>query len=140
MEALINKALDAVWNEMCAPNQQYRTPDNQVGAQFSVAESDPDWVSIRTGQGDNPTIRLRKSAFFAALKYLNEHQHGPNHRCRIDSATAPENAGPLCLTTRRANTADGSDGQRVITYIAPMLAGTGLVQVDGNRPNQIWLA
>lgn len=139
MDALINKALDAVWNEMCAPNQQYRTPDNQVGAQFSVAESDADWVSIRTGQGDNPPIRIKKRAFFAALKYLNERSHGPNNRCTIESNQRPERAGPLCLTTRRANTADGSDGPRVITYIAPMLAGTSLIQVDGNRPNQVWL-
>ena len=138
MDALINTALDAVWNEMCAPNRDYRTPDNQVGAEFSVAESDANSVLIQTG-GGNP-LTIRKQAFFAALKYLNEHKHGPNNRCKIDSATNPEVAGPLCLTTRRANTVDGNDGPRVITYIAPMLAGSGLVELDGNRPNQVWLA
>lgn len=137
MDALINKALDAVWNEMCAPNRQYRTPDNQVGAEFSVAESDANSVLIQTG-GGNP-LRINKQAFFAALKYLDENQHGPKRRLRIDSDTNPEKAGPLCLETRRANNG-GKDGPRVITYIAPMLTETGLVQVDGNRPNRVWLA
>ncbi len=140
MKALINKALDTIWEEMCAPNLKFRTPDNREGSPFTTVNFDNDSVWIKTGNENRPPWIIKKKAFFEALRYLDAFQHGPDNQCEIASNTNPELAGPLDLATRKANTEDGRPGPRVITYIAPMLAATGLVALDGQRPNKVWLA
>lgn len=139
MEAQINKALDAAWKIICDSDQVFKTPDNARGVPFTVYKSNDGSVWIKTGKKNNLSLRINKKAFFAALLYLKANQHGSDNKCEIASNTNPELAGPLCLATRKANTEDGSLGLRVITYIAPMLAATDLISLNGERPNKVWL-
>lgn len=133
MKALISKALDAVWNDMRCPDKELRTPDDARGSLFSVESSDKDSITILTS-GYN-RIKIKKEAFIVALQYLDKHQHGHDNKCEIRTGRETDVGGGLCKATR-----DIQKGQAVIGYIAPMLATTGLVKLDGGRPNKIWLA
>ena len=131
MEALIITALDAVWSQICEP-RKLSTPDASTGRSFSVVNSDQSSVSISTEGGS--AMRIQREAFLAALRYLASHQHNQNNPCEIRSNQLAEEAGPLCQATRAVNS-----GTRVINYIIPMLAITGLVEVRSSRPNAVWL-
>lgn len=132
MEVLINFALSTVWSQICEP-RKLNTPDSSAGSSFSVVSSDQSSVSIIT-KGGSP-MRIQRKAFFEALRYLVMHQHNKTSPCEIRSNQRAEEAGPLCQATRAANS-----GTRVINYIVPMLATTGLVSVRSSRPNAVWLA
>jgi len=132
MEALIITALDAVWSQICEP-RKLSTPDASTGRSFSVVNSDQSYVSISTEGGS--AMHIQREAFLAALRYLASHQHNQNNPCEIRSNQIAKEAGPLCQATRAVNS-----GTRVINYIIPMLAVTGLVEVRSCRPNAVWLA
>ena len=132
MEDLINKALGAVWPIICEP-RQLLTPDETVGKSFSVVSANQSSVHIVT-EGGSP-IQIQREAFLAALRYLAVHQHNQDNPCEIRSNQLAGDAGELCQATRAVNS-----GTRVINYIVPMLATTGLVAFRGSKPNAVWLA
>lgn len=132
MEALIKTALNSVWTQICEP-RELRTPDSSTGKSFSVVSSDQSSVRILTNRSSQ--ICIQREAFLVALLYLVTHQHNQHTPCEIRTNQLAKDAGPLCKATRAVNS-----GTRVIGYIVPMLATTGLVSVRSSRPNAVWLA
>lgn len=132
MDVLINTALSAVWSHIGA-QRELRTPDALAGKSFSVVESSQASIKILTEKGS--PLLIQREAFFQALRYLLANQHIPDNPCEIRSNQIAESAGPLCRVTREVNS-----GTRVINYIVPLLAATGLVAVRSSQPNAVWLA
>lgn len=133
MQSLINAALESRWNRI-QKDQNLRTPDQQVGVDFSVFEQNNTGITIRTS--GNTEIPISRAAFAEALAYLIREGHlDGNRRCEIGSKH--DDPGPLSLAVSAAN---GRPNQVVVTYALPILERMGLVAIDGNRPNATWLA
>ena len=131
MESLARAAVSGVWIQ-ASQRQALSTPDKHVSRQFQVVVADGTRITIQT-EGGSP-IAITREAFVAAVQYLAEHGHDVRNPCEIRSNQLAESAGPLCAVTREQN-----GGTRVINYIAPILASVGLVAIDSDRPNSVWL-
>jgi len=133
MQALIDAALNDRWGAV-AVGQQFLTPDDASGKTFTVTSVSGTAITVATGGGT--PIALNRAAFAAAIGHLLQHRHvGPQSRCNIESNKDIGRAGPLCVAARNANGVN----VMVITYVLPLLAHMGLVEVDGDRPNSVWL-
>ena len=131
MQNLINTALNAVWPQICAP-RELRTPDASAGRIFTLVKFDQTSVDITTEGGSS--LRIQREAFFEALRYLTENQHGESFPCEIRFDQRGEKAGSLCHATSAVNS-----GTLVITYIVPMLETNGFDAFSSCRPNAVWL-
>lgn len=131
MDALISKALDAVWPTICEQKELSTPSSGRKRSTFTVFGSDAESVRIETTSGSK--LKITRDQISAALKYLVDHRHDEDKRCKIMANNVYELAGPLCQATRN------SKQPMVITYIVPLLASAGLVAIDGSRPNQVWL-
>lgn len=131
MRNIASKALAQVWSDI-HEGMEFKTPDDRAGKLFSVQSVDEDSILVLTEKGMTE-VRLGRAAFLEAIYYLLKHNHDEYSPCEIRSNNDSAKAGPLCLATRNVN-----NNVRVINYIAPILAGVGLLEVDGKQPNTVW--
>jgi hypothetical protein len=123
--------INAVFQNL-AVGQEFRTPDNQKPANFTISTIDQNSVIILPQSNG---LAIRREAFEAALHYLVENNHIISHVCEIRSNNSRGDAGPLCRATR-----DQNSNIRCINYILPILAHNNLVGINGaRRPNTTWL-
>lgn len=129
--------INAIWDRM-AEGQPYRTPDNAIGANFTIIRLVPNSITIRTA--GNPAeeilgseVEITQASFVAALVYLYTHLHSADNPCRIASNNNRRSAGHLCVASRTPNR-----GTRCINYILPILSHFNLVGINGRRPNRTW--
>jgi hypothetical protein len=131
LDNIISSAIDSIWARAAEP-RQLLTPDDSVAKSFGVTASSGSTITITTEGGSN--LVLERAAFHATLRYLIQNRHGEGNPCEIRSNDVYERAGPLCQTSRDANSRT-----RVINYIAPILADVGFITINGSRPNSVWL-
>jgi len=128
MTTLIDCIIASVWEEISIIRKTYKTPS---GVLFTVRTEDSDSITIETTGGTRITI-LRKQ-FHEALKYLIENSHfGRDASCEIRA----DRTKPGLLNRATSSLRNGTV---VIPYILPMLASTGIVGIDGKRPNTTWV-
>ena len=125
---LCNPLIQVSWNNL-AVSHQYRTPDNQAGANFTIVRLTPTEIIIAP-----QNITISRASFDAAIHYLRHHNHYQNNPCRIASNNSPNLSGPLCSVARGAN-----NNVRSINYILPVLAASNIVGINGRRPNTTWI-
>ncbi|NBV76180.1 MAG: hypothetical protein EBR59_09550 [Methylococcaceae bacterium] len=124
--------IDALWSKICLP-KQYQTPDGIDPSIFNVIGVNNNYLRVQTNGGT--ILQIQKESFRAAIDYLIRHSHiSYDSRCRI-GASIP-NPGPLDAATRIPVQANAT---MVITYVLPILAATGVLMIDGNRPNAVWI-
>ena len=131
MKSVINSAILHIWPSIAALTG-LKTPDDEVGRSFAIANHSENFVVICTEEGSK--IKINREAFAEALLYLIEYKHGSSNPCEIRSSQILDKAGPLCKATRTLN-----GGTRVISYIVPILVSVGFLGVSGVRPNAVWL-
>ena len=110
---------------------QLRTPDNAVGAQFSIAQVGPTTITINLASGN--TLSIISGAFTAAMHYLIRNGHDLANAIDIRSNNNPNLCGPLCHITRIKN-----NNVRCINYILPILQHFGYVGISGKKLNSCW--
>lgn len=131
MPTLIDAALSSVWGQISVAGATYRTPDITNGSPFTVTGADMNSTTITTSGGNR--IKISREQFHEAIRYLVANGHlGNDHTCEIRANL--DDPGPLDSATRSLG-----NGTMVISYILPMLASTGIVGIDGNRPNTTWI-
>jgi len=130
--SLVNAALNDRWNSVPLLTTLY-TPSERKS--LTVWQITPDEMHISTEGGTE--MKITRSAFSASLNYLLEQGHVASHPCAIASDQLRSEAGPLCLAARDANSESG--GTRVITYVLPILKEMGLVEINSEIPNTVWL-
>jgi hypothetical protein len=108
------------------------TPDETRASTFMVEDVNEDGVVVLANM--NSRISIPRSAFVHAAQILIENNATQHNPLRIGSSNSTENSLELCLGTKAE-----SNGTRVINYIAPILLRMGIVSIDHNRPNRIWL-
>jgi hypothetical protein len=111
--------------ERVKPGDQLRTPDRSAGKPFTIDSVDSEAVTIRTARGGRVKISL--FTFDSALKYLEDGGH----------------RGDLWLQTKdemfQAVLNMENDRVRASSYVIAILGATGLIEVDGGRPNKVRL-
>ena len=140
MKTLSQTIIDAIWQDI--PNveresshseEMFKTPDGSKGSPFRILGKNDNEVTIQTGGGS--TLKIDKESFRRVLEYLIRHNHVSRVQfCEIGASR--DNPGPLDLTSRIPQS---KSSPMVITYILPILAGAGVVTIDGGRPNKVWL-
>jgi len=124
--------VEAIWPKI-AKTGHYRTPDKKKGAAFDVIASTEDCLTVQTGRG--ASIVIQKESFRATLEYLIKRTHtAEDRRCEVRASKS--DPGLLDLATRDPAHARAT---MVIPYVLPILAATGVIVIDGNRPNAVWL-
>ena len=121
--AIAHRLIDLIWPEISTPGKTLLTPDDVKGAEFTIIESNPTLIKIKTYSG-SPIIIDRES-FHAALHFLLSNGYTSSSKaCEIGSSN--DNPGELDRVTRKT-------GLRVINYILPILAEAGVIGIDGVR-------
>jgi hypothetical protein len=124
--------VEALWPKI-AKKGHYRTPDKKKGAAFDVIASTKDCLTVQTGRG--ASIIIQKKSFQATLDFLIKQTHtADDRRCEIRASKS--NPGFLDLASRIPA---HSKATMVIPYVLPILAATGVITIDSNRPNAVWL-
>lgn len=111
----------------------FRTPDNASGSEYVVTQVMPDSVSITPGTKAN-TLSITKRQLEETYLFLLAHSVTASNPMVIGSNNRWEDASPLCRVAR-----GGSNRQRIVNYILPILAHWNYVQIDGGRPNSVWI-
>lgn len=123
--------IESLWPRLSNTKRAYTTPDNIAGSDFTVAKSDGVSITIQTSGGF--LIAISRKSFIAAVHFLLEGCHVSLEKaCRIGANIGEP--GSLDMVTRIH-----SGGTMVISYILPILATTGVVEVRGDRPNKAWI-
>lgn len=121
----------SLWPEISKSGASYTTPDEMAGADFTVLDSDDSMIVIKTTGGT--FIRIKRASFISAVFFLLSNGHvSQETSCRI-GANISQPAG-LDAATR-----DHPNGTMVVSYVIPILAGTGIVEINIRRPNSTWL-
>ena len=140
MKTLSQTLIDAIWSQIAFSKIQthksksaLKTPDKQNGSLFSVENKSPNELTIQTN--GKARLTISKDAFRRALEYLIRHNHVSKEQvCEIGACIS--NPSPLDLTTRIPQTKRST---MVIPYVLPVLEAFGVLTIDGNRPNKVWL-
>lgn len=131
MKGISEHLIGALWPELAKVGERYTTPDEQKGADFIVVESDESTISIKTTGGS--IVQISRDSFIAALFLLIQEGHMSKERVCLIGANICD-PGSLDSATRVQ-----SGGTMVISYILSILAETGIVGIDGERPNVTWI-
>lgn len=140
MKTLSQTLIDAIWSQITlskiethTSKSALKTPDEQNGSLFSIVNKSPNDLTIQTS--GKARVTINKEAFRRALEYLIRHNHVSRVQfCEIGASR--DNPGPLDLTSRIPQSKGST---LVIIYILPILAGAGVLTIDGGRPNKVWL-
>lgn len=108
------------------------TPDEIRASTFSVEVVNQNEVVVLANMNSRITIPL--AAFVSAVQVLIENNATEANPLRIGSSNSDDNSLELCLDAKTH-----SGGTRVINYIASLLLRMGIVNIDHNRPNRIWI-
>jgi len=108
------------------------TPDEIRASTFSVEVVNQNEVVVLANM--NSRITIPRAAFVSAVQVLIENNATEGNPLRIGSSNSDDNSLELCLDTKAH-----SGGTRVINYIASLLLRMGIVGIDHNRPNRIWI-
>ncbi|MCL5975802.1 MAG: hypothetical protein M1270_08280 [Gammaproteobacteria bacterium] len=127
---MTNQEIDAAITNL-EIGSAFFTPDQAVGAQFTITDVTPDRVQIQLDSGNE--MGIARQAFLSTNDFLRNNGHDLRRPCPIASNNDPDGSGPLCLATRAVN-----DNVRCINYIVPILAHIGAVSFSGARPNRCW--
>ena len=128
MTTLIYCTVASVWKEVSIIRKTYKTPS---GVPYSVCGANINSITIKTSR--NHRITISREQFHEALRFLIANGHiGKNVACEIRANISEP--GPLDSATRAKG-----NGTMVIPYILPILASTGIVGIDGKRPNKTWI-
>ena len=111
--------------EKIEPGAKLRTPDRATGKPFLVETVDLEAIGIRTDRGGR--IRISLFAFDTAVKYLED------HGCRGERWLEVKDPDFQMLLNME------NDRVRAASYILGILAGAGIIEVDGRRPNRVRL-
>jgi len=140
MKTVSQTLIDAIWQEI--PNvergssnsvEMFKTPDGSKGSPFGIGGKTDNEVTIQTSGG--ATLKIHKESFRRVLEYLIRHNHVSQVQfCEIGASR--DNPGPLDLSSRIPQSKSST---LLITYILPILAGAGVVTIDGGRPNKVRL-
>lgn len=128
MKKAAEMLIEGIWSKIDL-NLTYRTPSGS--REFLVLDKTDSLLKVLAGGTE---VRVARESFVDAVQYLLRHGHVEDNRCEIRSANADSDSGPLCLAAKRANS-----GVRCITYILPVLAGAGVVEIDATRPSSTWV-
>jgi hypothetical protein len=101
---------------------ELRTPDKSSGKPFSIESIDAEAVSVRTARGGRVKISL--FTFDTAMKYL-EDMGG-------DWLLVKDEMFQSVLNME-------NDRVRASSYVISILGASGLIEVDGSRPNRVRL-
>ena len=140
MKTLSQTLIDAIWSQITlskiethTSKSALKTPDEQNGSLFSIVNKSPNDLTIQTS--GKARVTINKEAFRRALEYLIRHNHVSRVQfCEIGASR--DNPGPLDLTSRIPQSKGST---LVIIYSLPILAGAGVLTIDGGRPNKVWL-
>jgi len=123
----------AIWHllSQLQINTEFTTPDNALGAAFTIERVSEEEIKIKTQNGTEVNISIR--AFVEPILYLLQHHHNENNPVHIASDNDTNKSGPLCLAAREKNS-----NVRCINYILPILQQYEIVGIDGNRPNRCY--
>ena len=140
MKTLSQTLIDAIWSQIALSKIEthksqsaLKTPDEQNGSFFSIANKSPNDLTVQTS--GKARVTIDKEAFRRALEYLIRHNHVSKVQfCEIGACIS--NPGPLDLTTR---TPQSKRSNMVIPYVLPILEAAGVLTIDGGRPNKVWL-
>jgi hypothetical protein len=131
MRSVSKFLVEALWLQLSRVGECFKTPDETIGANFSLSCAEGDEIRITTSGGS--VIRISQASFVAAIAFLLKNGHvGEENSCRIGADLGTP--GGLDETTRVH-----SSGVMVISYILPILSKTGIIGIDGGRPNRTWL-
>ena len=97
---------------------------------FEIASITLEKITIKT-QGATDIV-INRQAFWGARNYLSVNKHSVSNKVKIGSNKDITRASPLCAAIRNANGVN----IMVSTYVIPMLAKMGIVEIDGSRPNR----
>ena len=111
--------------ERVKPGDQLRTPDRSAGKPFTIDSVDSEAVTIRTARGGKVKISL--FTFDSALKYLEDGGYRGN-----DWLETKDEMFQAVLNME-------NDRVRAASYVISILGATGLIEVDGGRPNKVRL-
>lgn len=132
MLSIIRSALSQNWESLNI-GLELETPDNATGSLYSISSINTESMEITTSGGT--AIVINRESLVSTLEYLLTNLHLANKPCAVGSNKDINNAGPLCLAARNAN----GENRMVINYILPILSHLGLLQIDGTRPNSVWV-
>ena len=129
--SLTEHTISALWAALSEVEATYTTPDQQKGSKFKVVGSDESTIRVQTTGAS--IITIRRESFIAAVSFLLKNGHvSIAQACGIG---AKVDAPSSLDEATRAH----SGGTMVIPYILPILSKTGIVEIDGGRPNSTWI-
>ena len=111
--------------ERVKPGDRLRTPDRSAGKPFAIDTVDSEAVTIRTARGGRVKISL--FTFDSALKYLEDGGYRGEHWL--------ETKDEMFQAVLNME----NDRVRASSYVIAILGATGLIEVDGGRPNKVRL-
>lgn len=111
--------------------ESFPTPSGR--ARFNVCNVTSDGYIVETGENDSQLLIARGNLEDTYL-FLLAHAPTATTPMEIGSDNLWERASPLCRIAR-----GGPSRPRLVTYILPILAAHGLVEIGMNMPNTVWL-
>ncbi|MGS0943746.1 hypothetical protein ACVA51_24920 (plasmid) [Pseudomonas luteola] len=131
---IVKKAMESIWAEvMELTGKTFETPSG--GKVFQISEVTDDSITIPF---EKSKLEIKNKSFEQTLKYLVANSHyGEEKKLKIGAHDVPQEASELCKAARLKS--NGEYGPRVITYILPILAQCGVVEIDKAIPNTTWL-
>jgi hypothetical protein len=120
----VQSAYDVILQRV-KPGATFQTPDEKVGKPFQVDGVDAESVSVRTAKGGRVKISL--FTFDSAVKYLAD------LGCRGEKWLLVKDENFQALLNME------NDRVRAASYVLGILAGAGLIEIDGGRPNRVRL-
>lgn len=112
--------------ERVKPGTKLRTPDEKVGAPFTVDNVDLEGLDIRTNRGGK--LRISLFTFETAMKFLADRGH-------TGDRWLPVKDEEFQMLLNMEN-----DRVRAASYVLAILGAAGLIDVDGGRPNKVRIA
>lgn len=112
--------------ERVKPGAKLKTPDEKVGAAFTVETVDEEGVGVRTHRGGK--IRISLFTFEMAVKFLADRGYRGSQWVEVKDQD-------FQVLLEMEN-----DRVRAASYILGILGAAGVIDVDGRRPNKVRLA
>jgi hypothetical protein len=112
--------------ERVKPGAKLRTPDEKVGAPFTVEALDAEGLEIRTNRGGK--LRISLFTFETAMKFLADRGHAGERWLPVK-----DEEFQMLLNME-------NDRVRAASYVLAILGAAGLIDVDGGRPNKVRIA
>ena len=134
MKTLTQSLIDSLWDEIKTGSKtEYRTPDNAKGNKFIVVGKTQSLLTVNVGTKTH--IKIEKESFRRALEFLIRN-NCVSSVLGSEVGASKSHPGPLDLSTRISQS---NKSLMLIPYILPILADTGILSINGARPNKVWI-